>query len=173
MTGSKEMFMDQREAEQNGVMKSVFEFVPSKQAIEVLSNNIIESVRDGSVNTIEAAVKLKFIVDALTVAKTGILSEVRDELNKYTKGEKVTAFGAELTAKETGTKYDYSNCNDSEWNELNQQLNEIKEKMKPREAFLKSLQKKTIITIEETGETFEVFPPLKTSTSSYEIRWKS
>ena len=48
-------------------------------------------------------------------------------------------FNAEIIEKKNPDKYDFSVCNDSEWDSLNTKLNSIKAHMKTRETFLKTL----------------------------------
>lgn len=57
------------------------------------------------------------------------------------KGEVYKKFGCEITEKMTGVSYDFTNCDDSEWNELSKQIEELDKKKKEREKFLKTLTK--------------------------------
>ena len=75
--------------------------------------------------------------------------------------------GITFKIKETGVKYDYSNT--SLWVLHNQKITELKEESKSIEAQLKSMTKKTTQVDDETGEIFELYPPIKTSKTSIEI----
>jgi formiminotetrahydrofolate cyclodeaminase len=80
---------------------------------------------------------------------------------------------AKIELKEVGTKYDYSQCNDAEYSELVAQQKEITEKVKAKERFLQTVPVKGIvITNDETGETYTVYPPSKKSTTSVAISLK-
>ena len=53
-----------------------------------------------------------------------------------------------------------------QWVDLQDQIDELKEKQKEVEKFCKGIKNKTITVDEETGESFEFFPPAKSSTTS-------
>lgn len=96
-------------------------------------------------------------------------SYVREEAEKYPKGF-VSPSGAKIELAETGTKYDYSQCGDKEWEMLDVEMKSLKEKIAEREKFLKNLPGAGIEQLnKETGEVTMIYPPSKTSTSSYKI----
>lgn len=79
-------------------------------------------------------------------------------------GSKANAFGVDFSIMESGIKYDYSA--NEKWNELDVQINALKEKQKDIEAFCKSLKASTTTVDEETGEAIKWFPPAKSSTTT-------
>lgn len=79
-------------------------------------------------------------------------------------GSKSNAFGVEFSVMESGVKYDYSA--NEKWNELDAEINSLKEKQKDIEAFCKSLKSATTTVDEETGEAIKWFPPAKSSTTT-------
>jgi hypothetical protein len=74
------------------------------------------------------------------------------------------AYRVELQVAEVGTKYDFTA--NAKWNAIQSQINSLKEEQKNIESFCKSLKSKTITVDEETGESFEFYPPAKSSTTS-------
>lgn len=99
-----------------------------------------------------------------------LIQAVRDELSKYEKGKYLSARGVKFEMAETGTTYDFSGCNDEELNRLEAKVSAAKEELKQRQEFLKTVKSEgLIITDSESGETYTVYPPLKTSKSSYKI----
>lgn len=100
-------------------------------------------VRKGKEFFDQAEKNLKHYIDGLT-------------LNK---GENY--FGCEFTEKNLGVSFDYTVCNDPEWNELNAELIAIMEKKKAREEFLKGVSKSMELVNTETGETYTLIPPIK------------
>jgi hypothetical protein len=70
----------------------------------------------------------------------------------------------EMQVAEVGTKYDFSGT--KQWVDLQDQIDELKEKQKEVEKFCKGIKNKTITVDEETGESFEFYPPAKSSTTS-------
>lgn len=87
---------------------------------------------------------------------------------KLQKGEELSMFNATITEKESGVKYDFSYCEDGEWDSLNREMETIKAKLKIREDFLKTLRKEFID--EDTGEVIQ--PPLRTGSLGYQISIK-
>lgn len=85
------------------------------------------------------------------------------DLLKYDKG-RFEIHNVEMQVAEVGTKYDYSYT--KSYMDLQEQIDELKEKQKDVEKFCKSIKVKTITVDEETGEAIEWFPPIKTSTTS-------
>jgi hypothetical protein len=74
---------------------------------------------------------------------------------------------------ETGTRYDYSICNDSEAEFYDEKAKEYQNKLKGRQGYLKSLKKgeKAAFVNPETGEVqvSDILPPVKRSNSKYKI----
>lgn len=82
-----------------------------------------------------------------------------------------TGRGVKFTIAETGTSYDFTGCNDPVLVRLEEQAKELAEKVKQRKEFLKTVDPATglVITDTESGETVTVYPPSKTSKSSFKI----
>ena len=74
--------------------------------------------------------------------------------------------GAKIKVGEVGTKYDYSKCNDPEILELQKQAAELKEKIDKKTKFLQALPIEGVSVVnEETGETYNIYPAAKSSTT--------
>lgn len=143
--------------------------LPTTQTqIDVFSDQVIESVRQGETNPLEVLVILK----AFEKATERILKEVREnyvrESEKYPE-KSFEAFGAKLEKAEVGTTYDYSVCNDPIYNRLKQVFSEANDQVKEREAFLRTIKQSMTIVDESTGEAATIIPPLKKSTSSVKV----
>jgi len=100
----------------------------------------------------------------LVTAKKGqeLFSQLEKTVRPYAesetrlgKGEIYKKFGCDISEKMTGVSYDFSNCDDSEWNDLNAQILDLTEKRKKRETFLKTLRKSIY---DENG--IEIKPPI-------------
>ena len=77
------------------------------------------------------------------------------------------AFNGKFEIKEVGTKYDWSKTEDKVLDDLLAQQKEIETKVKARQDFLKTVPLSgMIVTDESTGDTFKVYPPAKSSTTS-------
>jgi ribosomal protein L32E len=91
---------------------------------------------------------------------------IREEIKKYN-GTYTTPRGVKFEMAETGTKYNFSECGDLELPELEAQAAELATKIKKRQEFLKSLPASGVDVITSDGEAIKLYPPSKTSTSSY------
>lgn len=80
--------------------------------------------------------------------------------------------GTKIELAEVGTKYHYENCNDLMLEELNKQKSIIEETIKERQMFLRSLPLEGLDIVTIHGELVRVYPPSKTSTSSFKVTLK-
>ena len=87
---------------------------------------------------------------------------------KLQKGESYIKYDVEITEEETGVRYDYSKCNDAEWNQLNDQIEPLLAQRKQREEFLKTIRKEFVD--EETGEIIQ--PPIRSGKLGYKLSLK-
>jgi hypothetical protein len=137
---------------------------PSKASLAGIVTSLTLRVMDEEESAIEQATKLDFIIKACTKAKEDIRSFVLDELEKDK--EKKEYFGYRVEPAEVGTTWDYSRCNDKVYIALEAKMAKLKDEMKDREAFLKSIKSSETLVDEETGEVVRIYPPVKRSTSS-------
>lgn len=94
---------------------------------------------------------------------------VREEVEKHGKAFSSPS-GTKIELAETGTKYDFSKTNDFILPELQKQAEELESKIKERETFLRGLPVEGVeVLAENSGEVVRIFPPSKTSTSSYKV----
>lgn len=138
--------------------------IPSKSSLEGYVIDIVDHVKRGEGNPIEISAKLDFVMKICENAKKDLKDAVISELNKAR--ERKDYFGYKIEVAEVGTKYDYSQCGDSKWYDLQDQLEKIKAKISDREAMLKAIKEPQMFVDEETGELFKVTPPVKTSTTT-------
>lgn len=85
------------------------------------------------------------------------------DLQKYD-GGKSNSHGVEFSIMESGIKYDYSA--NQVWNDLQDKIEHLRAQQKDIESFCKSLKSATVTVDPETGESFEWFPPAKSSTTT-------
>jgi hypothetical protein len=81
----------------------------------------------------------------------------------YDKDETVIVNGATLRQSEVGVKYNYPDCGDPVWNDLNKQIEELTEKKKEREKFLQNIPYDKGTVDPETG-VFITRPPKSSKT---------
>jgi hypothetical protein len=99
-----------------------------------------------------------------------LLDYARGEVAKYGKNGYTAPNSVKYVNQETGTKYNFEQCNDQVLVELYSELVDIKTRIKEREDFLKAIPAKgTDILDPDTGEVTTLYPPAKSSKSSIVI----
>lgn len=136
-------------------------------------DQLVNEVKEGNVNPLNIHLQIKCmedIVKQLTGNKE-YQDALLEEAGKH--GKSFEYHSAKIEIKEVGVKYDFSQCDDVKLAEYNNSLNEWKEKVKDRESFLRTAPSKgTVITDEESGETYTIYPPSKSSTTSVTVSLK-
>ena len=139
-----------------------------------MAESIINQIEEGEVNPLSIQIGLSAIENVIKTVKASdtYKNSTLTEAEKY--GQKsFDLYGASLQIKEVGVKYDFTSCGDPAWNEMNQELEDLKAKMKEREDFLKRTPKDGQTCLDEqTGEVYKIYPPLKTSTTSVTTTFK-
>ena len=139
--------------------------------IDVFSDSVIKSVKDGEVSALKVLIQLR----AMDRASKRILKEIEQdyitEADKHP-GSRFEFMGNAIEKAELGTKYDYGHCCDPIYSRLLQILESAQRQIKDRETFLKAIKTPINIVDEETGEVCRVLPPLKTSTTGLKVTIK-
>jgi len=113
----------------------------------------------------------------LTIAMRSIEDTLKDEdveramvneLSQYSSKEETSINGVKFNLQETGTKYHYKDSGDPVWNDLDKQIQELTEKRKARETFLKAIPYESNVVDAETG-LYLTRPP-KTSTTKVVVK---
>ena|ERR1051325_9310082 len=97
-----------------------------------------------------------------------LIGMIRDEVSKYGKTF-TTPRGVKFELAETGSSYDFSMCNDPELVSLERLSKEVADKLKTRKEFLKTVSPKGLEIHSGDGELVTVYPPAKSSKSSYKV----
>lgn len=149
--------------------QSVISLCPStKEQIEIFANQLIDDVEQGVTNPLALHIRLTLIEKSFDKVKDAIKKQVVAEAEKHNQ-KSFDHMGCKIEVKEMGVKYDYSGCNDAEWNRMKFRFDVYEKAIKNRQEFLKALKKKETLVNEETGEIIEIFPPIKTSTTSIAV----
>ena len=143
----------------------------SKETIKEHSINLLADLDNGYITPLQLAAQLKYFEDIIANVKEEVRQRVVAEQSKYGK-ERMTFKGATFDIKEAGIKYDYSHCECTIWNDINQQIEVLTEQRKEREAFLKTLKDRFTYVDESTGEIITLYPAQRKSTTTYAITWK-
>lgn len=136
--------------------------------IDVFSDGVIESVKNGEINPLSVLIQLR----AMEKASGRILKEIHDnimrEADKYP-GNEFEYSGNKVTKTEHGTKYDFSVCNDPVYEQLLKIVKEATGQLKEREQFLKAVKANFSLLDEGSGEVHEIKPPTKKSTAGLSV----
>jgi len=129
-----------------------------------------DSIMSGNQDPLKVAVHLKALEELISKLRKD--EQIQDYILEQSlkQGEKTfSIYGAEISIREMGTKYDYSICNDSLLEGLYNQMAVLKKQIKDRESTLKTIKEdKPLISLE--GEILN--PPLKTSKTGIAITLK-
>lgn len=145
---------------------------PSKAKAEEIAQRIINAATEGIENPLDILIKVRWAQSILDKVADGILSACIDEASKYAKGERITKLGAELNVKEAGVNWIYDGCNDPVYADLAQKSGAMKDMIKERETFLKSLKQSMTVVDDTTGEVVTIAPPQKQSKTIVEVKFK-
>lgn len=144
---------------------------PSKAEIERIKNELIEQVQTGNINSLKSMAILKALSTAIEEAMEEIKQVVIEELQNYPKGQNAIVLCSEYQLKEAGVKYNYENCGDSMLLGMMAQRTVLDEQIKERQKFLRSIKSVEFIVDTSTGEICELRPPVKSSTTTFTIKY--
>ena len=149
-------------------------FETTKQQRKVFVQNVLDQIRDGNTDPIKVHLQLKCAEDIIKqiTGNEEFRSELIDACDKQG-GKSFTYQNAKFEKKEVGVKYDYSQCNDAKLVELESKIELLSEQLKSRQSLLKTAPASGLTVVdEESGETYTVYPPAKSSTTSIAVTLK-
>ena len=148
-------------------------FETNKVQRQSFVNMLIESLDNGNVDPLKIHLQVKCMEDIIKqlnenpTYKESVLSQAQTYASK-----EFDFINSKISIREVGTKYDFSNCNDTVYNELEAQQNTLKDKIKERADFLKKAPIEGTTIVDSNGEVVTVYPPSKTSTTSVVVSLK-
>lgn len=174
---SKTFIMQTQELTTTSIL-SLFDTTKDERRSFVI--DLLSRIEDGNVNPLDIHVQIKCIediIEQLTNRKDYPESSKRyyenllSEVKKH--GKKFEYHQAKVEEKEVGTKYDWEKCEDPVIESLMSQEKALKEKIKARQEFLKTVPEKGLTFIDETsGEVTTIYRPAKSSTTSIAVSLK-
>lgn len=151
----------------------------SRQNAKSFHSEVVQRIKDTGfglfeyVEFIKFSEKLQECISGSTANKIKADQELRDmirtEISKYGKEGFTTKRGAKFQLAEVGYKYDFEICGDPVYDQLAAEASLILERIAVRKEFLKSIPSDGLDIVTPDGEAVKIFPPNKTSTSSYKI----
>ena len=146
----------------------------SKETMQMQSSALIQPIIDGEIDPLRAVAKIRFLSDMLaaTLKDDRVKDVVLSEIDKNG-GKEVTAFGVKFSQKEMGVSYDYTVCQDPEYNRLAGEMEDLKARMKEREKYLMGIPAEGIPMVDqETGDCYKVIRPLRRASLGYAVTFK-
>lgn len=142
-----------------------------KAQLENISKYLVSQVADGYIDPVKAFLHNRKIHELAKMNEANLRPYFNDHAN-VAKGETSIQYNVKITQAETGVKYDYSACGDKIYDKIIKDLEELTEKKKERELFLKSVKSTTGVFDPETSEAWKVEPPIKSGTLGYKTELK-
>ena len=156
-------------------------FETNKEQRSAFVQKFVEAMEEGQVNPLDAHLQLKAMEDIINSLLTKdpaknklnhqyasiYMDAVMSEAEKH--GKSFELHQSKISIGEAGVKYDFSICNDPEWDDLNSQIEVLKGQIKDRETFLKTVPYKGLELVTEEGEVLTIYPPKKTSTTVLKV----
>lgn len=143
---------------------SIFRKLPeTKGQITSYKNLIKQSVENGEVDSLvffKQVVALEQLVKELK--QDDIIKDIILEEAERFNQKSFTYSNAKFSIREVGSRYNYQICDDSQWNELNDEMQKLKEKISARENFLKSITPEMEVY---GADGVKISPPVKTSST--------
>jgi len=156
----------------NDLVKRFEESMPTtKDQVTDIAFDLIEKLDNGDISGLELLRNFKMIEKIQEQVKESLMRAALREADNNP-GKEFTAFGVSFTKMEAGTKYDYSKCGDETYETILHTMENIDKEKKKRETLLKSIDGSMEIVDTDTGETKVLYPPLKTSTSTLQVKIK-
>jgi hypothetical protein len=151
---------------------SMLRLMPSRVGeVATFARGIIQSVKNGDANPLEALVMLK----ALQLLSKEVIEQIEDnvlnEANRYNE-KTIEMYGAKIDKCDVKTEYLYETSGDSQWEELDAEIKGLTEKKKQREEFLRAI-KDPVVLVTKDGEEEIVKPPVKRTKEGVRVYLKN
>lgn len=140
----------------------------TKTQITIAADLIIQNVLETG-NILEVVEQIAALEAFIKQIKSNdeFKSYALEEVAKHGKEFKSPS-GAKIAPMETGISYTFEFCGDPELHELLEQQRKLEIKISDRKAFLKTLPDCGMDILKD-DEVCKIFPPFKTSTSTYKV----
>lgn len=146
-------------------------FSTSKEGIDTFARRIVDEVKEGRVDALRVKLLCKTLEKIIDKIDSATKDDQLKEAGKY--GDKPFEFyGAELHLTSVKTDYDYTVCNDPVYYRLTEIQKKATEQIKERQEFLKAIKTPQNFVDDETGEVYEIKPPLKKQVDGVKVTIK-
>lgn len=143
----------------------------NKDGRENIALGVINQIKEGNIDPIDVLLNARKWKDVFELLeKNEVFRDLaRTELAKYG-GSNVEIGGNKITEGEVGVKYHYENTGDPIYAERLAAYKKAEAELKEREGFLKKVSKVGEQIVDpSTGEVVTIYPPYKTSTTTFKV----
>lgn len=136
-------------------------------------SNLKDFILSGENDPVAIIARISKIEKAISEVKRdkSVVDYVLDSLNNNYNGNIASVEDCEISQIEAGVKYDFSECGDPLLASLYNLRDEVDGKIKDREAFLKAIKEHAAI-VSEDGEILTIYPPARSSKTTFKITFK-
>lgn len=140
----------------------------TKESQATLAENLVAQVVDGSVDSVAAFLQIKAIAEVCDQFLKN--PEICDAVQKavVVRGKDANFCGGKIGLSST-TRFDYTSSGDPQYIELIKKKDEISNKIKAREMYLKAITEEQDILDSKTGEVIHIIPPTKNVSQSLRV----
>lgn len=135
----------------------------SRAALMEMVAAYMDAIDDGELDPVEAFIFSYKLLEFATLLNSNLKPQI--------KGVKGEFYGLRISEAKVGSTYDFGACNSPRWKFLIDEMNKIKEGIEKEQAFLKSLPGTLQVVDEDTGECYELRPPVNSYSISPKIEW--
>lgn len=149
---------------------AIFGLMPENKAqITSFIRSAKDEILSGNYNPIKIEIQLKIMEELIAGLRkdSSVRNQLLTELDKYNE-KTIAIYGADIT-KSNRTTMDYSTCNDSELQDLQEKAELYNAAVKKRQEMLKNIEPLTVVN-PKTGEYLN--PPSKKFTEVVSIKIK-
>lgn len=145
----------------------------TKSEQKVFVEQLVDFVLSGECDPLQVEARMKNLEDIVKEYRKNpdIRNLLLDEVRKYPKST-AELFNATFQEKETGVKYDFSQCGWGEYNELCEQIDKLNAKKKEMEEIMKIHKDAWPYIDPATGEECIINPPFRTATAQVVVTLK-
>lgn len=140
----------------------------TKESQATLAESLVAQVVDGSVDSVAAYLQIKAIAEVCEQFMNN--AQIRNAVQKavVVRGKDSNFCGGKIGLSNT-TRYDYASSGDPQYISLIKQKEDIANKIKAREMYLKAITEEQDVIDRTSGEVITIIPPTKNVSQSLRV----
>lgn len=152
-------------------IEKVKSFPITKNEIALFAERLNEALDSGELGALETLLRFKSIEKILEQVKPTLDKMVLNEASKYPE-KQIEMFGVKFLKKNGPAQWDYTACNDAQYNLLKNYKDEYDKKFKERAEFLQTLPEPMVVVDEDSGEIIKIFPATKSQKELVQVNFQ-